>query len=234
MSYIKFNNLELGYGNKKIIKNLSLSINEGEYIYIIGENGVGKSTLIKGIINLIKPLSGNIQYDKKIKKNDIGYLPQLNTSMQNFPASVYEIVLSGTLNSNTFLPKYSSKDKGITNKILHDLDLCDIKNKSFKELSGGQQRRVLLARAMSSTSKILVMDEPVAGLDPKAMKNFYELIKKLNKEKNITIIIVSHDIKAAIKYADKVLHLHEDGYCYGTVKEYKKNMISEYFLDEDN
>ncbi len=233
MSILKTENLTLGYGNKKIINKLSININEGEYIYVIGENGIGKSTLIKGLIKLLKPLNGKIIYDKNIKKNDIGYLPQLSTTMQNFPASVYEIVLSGTLNSNTFLPKYSKKEKELTNKILHQLDICELKDKSFRELSGGQQRKVLLARAMSSTSKILIMDEPTTGLDPKSTYNFYELIKKINKENNITIVVVSHDMKAAVKYADKVLHLHPDGYCFGDVENFKKNIISEYFT-EDN
>ncbi len=233
MSYINIANLSLGYNNKAIIKKLSVSFNKGEYIFIIGENGVGKSTLIKGLINLIKPISGKIEFHKSIKKNEIGYLPQLNTAMQNFPASVNEIVLSGTLNKKTLLPRYTKENKQTVDNTLKELNISNLKNKSFKELSGGQQRRVLLARAMTSTNKILIMDEPVAGLDPKAIKNFYDLLKTLNKEKNLTIIIVSHDMKAAVKYADKVLHIHEDGYCFGNVEQYKKNIISEYFLMED-
>ena len=229
MKHIQINDLTLGYGTRKIIKNLSLTINKGEYIYVIGENGVGKSTLIKGLIGTLKPIKGSIKFDENFKKNDIGYIPQLNTSMKNFPASVLEIVLSGTINSNVFSVFYKKSEKELTKKVLKELNIYDLKDKCFKELSGGQQRKVLLARAMTSTSKILIMDEPVTGLDPKATSNFYELIKKLNKENNITVIVVSHDIKSAAKYADKILHIHNDGYCFGTVDEFKSNIISEYF-----
>ncbi len=231
MSFIKLDKLVLGYGSKKIINEISIDINEGEYIYIIGENGIGKTTLVKGLLNLINPLSGKVIYNKVIQKNDVGYLPQLSTTMKNFPASVYEIVLSGTLNSSKLMLFYSKKEKKKIDNILKLLNIVNLKNKSFKDLSGGQQRRVLLARAMISSNKVLILDEPVAGLDPKAIKDFYEIIKKINKKNNLTILMVSHDVKAAVKYADKVLHLHEDGYCYGTVPEYKQNVISEYFLD---
>lgn len=232
MSILKLDKVTLGYSSKKIVSNISLEIEQGEYVYVIGENGVGKSTFIKGLINLIKPLSGKIIYDKSIKKSDIGYIPQLNTSMQNFPASVYEIAISGTLNNNIFNTKYNASDKALTDEVLKELKIYNLKDKCFRELSGGQQRKVLLARAMTSTSKILIMDEPVTGLDPKATENFYSLIKKLNIEKNITVIVVSHDMKAAVKYADKVLHLHVDGFCYGDINQFKSNIIKEYFSEE--
>ncbi len=233
MNYISLKNLSLGYGSRKIIHNISIDINKGEYIYIIGENGVGKSTLIKGLTGSLKPLSGKIVFNKNIKNSDIGYLPQISTSIQNFPASVNEIVLTGCLNNELFSFKYKSDKQQLVNKILGNLNILDLKNKSFKELSGGQQRRVLLARAMVSSKKILILDEPIAGLDPKAAKIFYDFLKEININYNLTIIIVSHDMKAASNYADKVLHLHDEGYCYGNVEEYKKNMISEYFMSED-
>lgn len=233
MEILKLNNLTLGYGQKKVIKNINVTINEGDYIYIIGDNGVGKSTFIKGLIGQIKPISGGIIFNKNIKRNDIGYIPQLNTAMQNFPASVNEIVLSGTLNNNIFNIRYNKEAKSLTDNVLKELNIYNLKNKCFKELSGGQQRKVLLARAMTSTSKILIMDEPTTGLDPKATQNFYELIKKLNNEKKITVIVVSHDMKAAAKYADNVLHLHSDGYCFGDASSFKNNIIKEYFSEEE-
>ncbi len=233
MSIVKLTNVSLGYNSNKVISNLSFIINEGEYVYIIGENGVGKSTLIKGILGLMKPSSGTIKYNG-IEQKEIGYLPQLSTSMQNFPASVHEVVLSGTLNSRGVLPTYSKQNKELVEKVLKQLNINNLKHKSFKELSGGQQRRVLLARAMCSTAKVLIMDEPITGLDPKASKDFYELVYKLNKEHKITTIVVSHDIKAALKYADKVLHLTAKEYFYGEVEECRKNIISQYFVEESN
>ncbi len=232
MNLLEVTNLKLGYGNKVIINNLTFKVTKGEYIYVIGENGVGKSTLIKGLINLLKPISGSVKYHEMINENDIGYLPQLNTSMNNFPASVYEVVLSGKLNKIGLKPFYSEEIKNKANEVLTELNIIDLKNKSFRELSGGQQRRVLLARAMISSSEILIMDEPIAGLDPKATNEFYNLIYKLNKKNKLTIIVVSHDIKAAVKYADKVLHISENHFCFGDIESYKKNMLSELFLEE--
>ncbi len=231
MNLLEITNLSLGYGNKIIFKDLSFEVKNGEYIYIIGENGVGKSTLIKGLIKVLKPLKGTINYNN-INSTDIGYLPQLNTSMNNFPASVSEVVISGSLNKRGLKPTYGEDIKNKLNEVLKELNILNLKNKSFRELSGGQQRRVLVARAMMSSSKILIMDEPIAGLDPKATNDFYKLINKLNKDKNITIIVVSHDIKAAVRYADKVLHISENHFCFGDVESYKKNMLSELFLED--
>ncbi len=230
MKVIEFKNVTLGYGAKTIINKLSFSVLSGEYIYIVGENGVGKSTLVKGLINLIKPFGGDIILND-IEYHDIGYLPQLSTSMKNFPASVFEVCLSGILNQRGIKPTYTNENKNKVIEVLKELNILNLKNKCFKELSGGQQRRVLLARALVSSTKVLVMDEPITGLDPKAVNDFYKLIDKLNKDKGITVIVVSHDIRAAVKYADKVLHLSDAHYCFGDVESYKKNMLSELFLE---
>ncbi len=226
MEIISLENLSIGYGSKNIIKDINISIKKNEIIYIIGENGVGKTTLVKTLLNLIKPLKGKISY-KEVSSNEIGYLPQISTSIRNFPASVIEICMSGAVD------KKNKNTLEVAEKILSDLNILDLKNKSFKELSGGQQRRVLLSRCLISSSKVIVMDEPITGLDPLASKDFYNLINKINKELNLTIIIVTHDIKSAVKYADKILHLSENHYCYGDVKTYKKNMLSELFLEEN-
>ncbi len=233
MKLIELDKLAVGYNGKSIISNISFTINGGDYIYIIGDNGVGKSTLVKGMLGLLKPLKGKVNVNNLDITKDIGYLPQISTSMQNFPASVYEVVLSGTLNSRGIKPTYSKENKEEVVKVLKTLKIHNLINKSFSELSGGQQRRVLLARAMCSTSKVLIMDEPITGLDPKASNDFYELIKKLNKD-GMTIIMVSHDIKAAIKYGSKVLHIKAEDCFYGDIDSYKKNIMKEYLLEDAN
>ena len=234
MKILTLKNVSLGYDTNIVIKNINFEIKEGDYLCVIGENGAGKSTLIKGILGLIKPIKGKIILDEDIKQEEVGYLPQMSTTMKNFPASVYEVVLSGCLNSRGLNPFYSKKNKELVNKNLKKLKIDSLKHKSFGELSGGQQRRVLLARALCAMKKILVLDEPTSGLDPKAINEFYKIIEKLNIEDKITIIMVSHDMKNAIKYGKKILHLAPEEIFFGTTNKYKKNIISSYFLDGDD
>ncbi len=233
MKLIELDKLSIGYNGKSVVKDITFTINSGDYVYIIGDNGVGKSTLVKGMLGLLKPIKGKVKVNNLDITKDIGYLPQISTSMQNFPASVYEVVLSGTLNSRGMKPTYSKENKEEVILVLKLLKIHNLINKSFSELSGGQQRRVLLARAMCSTSKVLIMDEPITGLDPKASGDFYDLIKKLNND-GMTIVMVSHDIKAAIKYGSKVLHVKADDCFYGNIKSYKKNIMKEYLLEDVN
>ena len=233
MKILKLKNASFGYDNKPVIKNINFEIDEGDYLCIIGENGAGKSTLIKGILGLLKPIKGSIKLNETLKQEEIGYLPQMSTSMKNFPASVYEVVLSGSLNSRGMLPGYTKENKKLADSNIKKLKINNLKDRSFMELSGGQQRRVLLARALCAMKKILVLDEPTSSLDPKATKEFYKIISELNREEKITIIMVSHDMRNAIKYGEKILHISKDETFFGTNKEYRKNIMSDYFLDGD-
>ena len=211
MQIIKCENITLSYNKEKIVKDLSFDVIDGEYICIIGENGTGKSTLVKAILGLVNPENGKIKYSG-VKQNEIGYISQTSAIADNFPASVYEIVLSGCLNRKVFMPFYSKKDKEKADYYINHLELDTIKKKTFSSLSGGQKQRVLLARALCATKKVLLLDEPTASLDPVATKEFYEIIYDLNKQHNITIITVSHDIDNSLKYADRIINLSKDSF----------------------
>ena len=197
----------LGYENKVVAKNLNFKIDQGDYLCVVGENGTGKSTLIKTLLGLIKPLNGEVIANVQGKNHKgVGYLPQQTQAQKDFPASVWEVVLSGVLNNDHRCPFYNKKDKAEAEKNMEKLNILDLKKRCYRELSGGQQQRVLLARALCATDSVLILDEPVTGLDPAASMEFYETIKDLNKKENVTIIMVSHDIKNALNYATHILH----------------------------
>lgn len=210
----------IGYEVKQVVKNLNLAISEGDYVGIVGENGSGKSTLIKTILGLQATISGEIVIEEELKNGGIGYLPQQTQTQRDFPASVYEVVISGFLNVCKNRPFYytSEKKRALDNMAL--LNISNLKNSCYRELSGGQQQRVLLARALCAARKLLVLDEPVTGLDPDATIELYENLKMLNKELNMTIIMVSHDIHNVLNQANKLLHLEQETWFYGTTKEY--------------
>lgn len=212
----------LGYDNRAIIDNFNFDVYEGDYVCVVGENGSGKSTLIKTILGLIKPVSGQVELHDTLKKGAIGYLPQQTQVQKHFPASVLEVVMSGFLNRMNGRPLFGNSEKKQALKNLDRMEILDLKNKCYGELSGGQQQRVLLARALCASSKLLVLDEPVTGLDPKVTVEFYQLIKDLNNE-GLTIIMVSHDIHAAVQYASHVLHIEKERSFIGTTKEYVKS-----------
>ena len=221
----------LGYENKVVAKNLNFKIDQGDYLCVVGENGTGKSTLIKTLLGLIKPLNGEVIANVQGKNHKgVGYLPQQTQAQKDFPASVWEVVLSGVLNNDHRCPFYNKKDKAEAEKNMEKLNILDLKKRCYRELSGGQQQRVLLARALCATDSVLILDEPVTGLDPAASMEFYETIKDLNKKENVTIIMVSHDIKNALNYATHILHLEQENYFFGTVEEYKKSNVSNMFL----
>ena len=223
MSIIKCENVTLSYNKNRIVNNLTFNVNDGDYLCILGENGTGKSTLVKAILGFIFPTEGKITFSKELKNNEIGYLSQNSTIPDNFPASVYEIILSGCLNRKLFMPLYTKQDKALALKNMNLLEISHLKDKSFNELSGGQQQRVLLARALCATKKLLLLDEPAAGLDPVAIKELYATINRLNKENLITVIMVSHDIDASLKYSNKVLNLSKDSYVFCDTNEYIKS-----------
>ena len=220
----------LGYENRAIIEHLDFSVHRGEYICVVGENGSGKSTLIRTLLGLLKPVSGKVELAPSLHGGAIGYLPQQTQAQKDFPASVWEVVLSGVLNNDHRCPFYNKKDKAEAEKNMEKLNILDLKKRCYRELSGGQQQRVLLARALCATDSVLILDEPVTGLDPAASMELYETIKDLNKKENVTIIMVSHDIKNALNYATHILHLEQEKDFFGTVEEYKKSNVSNMFL----
>ena len=221
----------LGYENKVVAKNLNFKIDQGDYLCVVGENGTGKSTLIKTLLGLIKPLNGEVIANVQGKNHKgVGYLPQQTQAQKDFPASVWEVVLSGVLNNDHRCPFYNKKDKAEAEKNMEKLNILDLKKRCYRELSGGQQQRVLLARALCATDSVLILDEPVTGLDPAASMELYGTIKDLNKKENVTIIMVSHDIKNALNYATHILHLEQENDFFGTVEEYKKSNVSNMFL----
>ena len=228
MSYIICKNLKMGYEGTVVFENLSFAVNPGDYLCIVGENGSGKSTLMKGLLGLINPLSGSIEYGEGLEKKYIGYRPQQNDIQSDFPSSVYEVVLSGTLNLRK-LPFYSKEQKKTALDNMEKVGILNLKNKCFQELSGGQQQRVLLARALCATTKLIILDEPISGLDPLASQDLYDLVADLNKG-GITVVMVSHDITSAVNHASRILHLSGDGYFYGSTHEYMHSSYGEKFL----
>ena len=222
MAQIKVNNVSLGYEGKAIVSELNFEINQGDYLCIVGENGSGKSTLMKTLLGQRNVLSGKIEFGDGLKQNEIGYLPQQTEVQKDFPASVKEIVFSGCLNGCGLRPFYSKSQKTRVKEIMKKLNITDLSSACYRELSGGQQQRVLLARALCATKKLIVLDEPVAGLDPVITKNLYRLISDINKE-GITVVMVSHDIHAAIEFASHILHIGNKPLFFGTKEEYKNS-----------
>lgn len=220
MKLIECKKLNIGYGNKVICKDINLSIEKGQYVCIVGENGSGKSTMLKTILGLNKAISGKINFDKELKMNSIGYLPQQTEFQKDFPATVMEIVLSGFLGKMGWRPFYRRVEKDKANRILQELGISDLTNRSYKDLSGGQQQKVLLARALCATEEILIMDEPVNGLDSRSIRNFYSLIKKLNRENGLTIVMVSHNIEKVIDYATHIVYLKDKMEFAGSKEEF--------------
>lgn len=228
MRQLECKNLQLGYENNVLVNDLNFIVEEGDYLCIVGENGAGKSTLMRTILQLQKPLAGNVVLGSDLKENEIGYLPQQTVVQKDFPASVYEVVLSGCQNKLGKKPFYSKEHRALAKMNMQRLGIEDLCARCYRHLSGGQQQRVLLARALCATEKILLLDEPVAGLDPMVTNEMYELIKNLN-DQGITIIMISHDIAAALKYAKHILHINSN-YFYGTIDEYKRSPLGSAYL----
>lgn len=230
MAQLICRNLTLGYDGKAVLENVNFSVNSGDYLGIVGENGSGKSTLMKTILGLQMSMSGEIINGDGLRANEIGYLPQQTVVQKDFPASVWEIVLSGCQGRCGIRPYYNASEKELAVNAIEKMGIAHLTKRCYRELSGGQQQRVLLARALCATRKMLLLDEPVAGLDPRVTAEMYTLIEKLNKGDGITVIMISHDIISAVKYASHILHIG-DRVFFGTKGEYLKSEAGRLFID---
>ena len=228
-AYIKCENVSYSYGASPAVQNVSFEVNSGDYLCILGENGMGKSTIAKLILGLIKPDSGSITLNG-ISKSEIGYLPQTTSIEPSFPASVKEVVMQGRCEKLGRRFFYSEEDKRIAKEKMKTLGIYDIRNESFSSLSGGQKQRVLLARALAATDKLLLLDEPVSGLDPLITDEMYEIIEKLNREDGIAVIMVSHDTKTVSKYATHILHTNKEVLFFGKTEDYVATELYHKFL----
>ena len=229
MAQLVCENLTCGYENKSVVSDVNFTVNEGDYLCIVGENGSGKSTLMKTILGLQKPVSGKIETGDGLKRTEIGYLPQQTDVQRDFPATVWEVVLSGCQAGCGWRPFYNKEEKQLAKSNIEKMGLSGFENRCYRELSGGQQQRVLLARALCATHKVLLLDEPVSGLDPKVTAEMYELILSLNRNDRITIIMISHDIGAALKFSTHVLHIGGNIF-FGTKEEYTESEAGKRFL----
>ena len=221
MALLTCTDLALGYEGKEILSGISFSVNAGDYLCIIGENGSGKSTLMRTVLGLQPPMHGSVTTGDGLKQTQIGYLPQQTVVQRDFPASVCEIVLSGCQGRRGLRPFYSAQDKAAALQNMERMGIAQLKNRCYRELSGGQQQRVLLARALCATETLLLLDEPVSGLDPKVTAEMYQLIEQLNRD-GITIIMISHDLEAALHYATHILHVGRKIF-FGTRDDYLKS-----------
>ena len=233
MALIECKNVSLSYENVTVVNNLDFKVNRGDYLCIVGENGSGKSTLMKAMLGLKGVSEGKISFGENMTSEQIGYLPQQSSIQKDFPASVKEVVFSGLLSqkkNNIFLKK-SLKEKALIN--MKKLDIDKIANKCYRELSGGQQQRVLLARALCAADSLILLDEPVSGLDPVVTADFYSLTEKLNREDGMTVIMVSHDILYAVSHASHILHIRKNKSFFGTAEEYRSSDIFKSFSGGD-
>ena len=230
MAILECRDLCFAYEGKRVLEGVNFSLNAGDYLCVVGENGSGKSTLIKGLLGLKAPEQGSITLSDGLKATEIGYLPQQTQVQRDFPASVQEVVLSGCLNSLGGRLFYTKELKQRAMENMERMGIEELRSESYQNLSGGQQQRVLLARALCATKKLLLLDEPVTGLDPSARGEMYNLIKLINLCDNISVIMVSHDIHEAVRYATHILHLGHSQLFFGTAAEYRQSSLARRFL----
>ena len=220
MAQLTCQNLTVGYDGRTVLQGLNFEVNPGDYLCIVGENGSGKSTLMKTILGLQAPISGTILTGDGLRKNEIGYLPQQTQAQKDFPASVREIVLSGCQGRCGSRPFYSKEEKRLAEENIGKMGIGSLTKRCYRELSGGQQQRVLLARALCAAGELLILDEPVTGLDPAAAQDLYRTLDYLNKTEGIAIVMVTHDMENALRCAGHILYVGHGNHFFGTVQEY--------------
>ena len=217
---IKCEHVDFGYDNQDAVVDVNMEVDAGDYLCIVGENGSGKSTLMKGLLGLLKPTAGRLTVAEELRRTGIGYLPQQTAAQKDFPATVREVVLSGALSRTGRLPFYSRAEKELAEKNMEKLGITPLRKHCYRELSGGQQQRVLIARALCATSRLLILDEPITGLDPAAAQDLYKTLSYLNQKEGMAVVMVTHDLKAALHSARTVLHIGRSSFFLGTVDAY--------------
>ena len=232
MAYITCENLTLRYESLTVQQNLSFTVSPGDYLCIVGENGSGKSTLVKCLLGLKQADGGSLTFGDGLKRNEIGYLPQQSSIQRSFPASVREVVLSGCLNRQRFHPFYTKEEKARAAEQMDCLNITALADRCYRELSGGQQQRVLLARALCATQKLLLLDEPLTGLDPLVASELYGILRHIHEDHGITVMMVTHDVENAVRYGTKILHIGSDGSFFGSCAEYRSSELGRRFLGD--
>lgn len=227
---IRCEHVDFGYENCDAVVDLNLEIFPGDYLCVVGENGSGKSTLVKGLLGLLKPTAGVLTVAEELKRDGIGYLPQQTAAQKDFPATVSEVVLSGALKRKGRRPFYNREEKARAQANMERLGIQKLASRCFRELSGGQQQRVLIARALCATDRMLILDEPITGLSPAAIQDFYQLIRKLNREDQMTVVMVTHDIHSAVTQAGKILHMGRNVLFSGSREAYLESPQGKLFL----
>ncbi|MGN1349529.1 MAG: metal ABC transporter ATP-binding protein [Anaerovoracaceae bacterium] len=220
MPLITCKDLTLGYDGRAVAEHISFTVNQGDYLCVIGENGSGKTTLMKTLLHLNQPLGGVMETGDGLKPGQIGYLPQQTAVQRDFPASVREVVLSGCQGRCGLRPFYNRREKELAAENMKRMEISDLKDRCYRDLSGGQQQRVLLARALCAAEKLLLLDEPVSGLDPRVTREMYQLIEELNRKDGISIIMITHDLEAAMQYGTHILHMGQEVF-FATAEEYR-------------
>ncbi len=229
---IEVKNLTMSYERTQVLKNVSFTLGQGEWLSIVGENGSGKTTLLKGIAGLLPLKEGSINFGCGVTRKTVGYLPQQTAVQRDFPACVHEVVLSGCTGGRKLFGMHTKADRQRAHDAIHELGIEEIHHRPYCDLSGGQQQRVLLARALCATQKLLLLDEPVTGLDPLVSNEMYSSIRTLNRKRGVAVIMVSHDIKGAVKYSDKILHIGSSVEFFGTTGDYLKSELGKSFAGE--
>lgn len=224
--------VSLGYEGQSVLEHLDLSVRAGDYLCVVGDNGSGKSTLIKGLLGLLPPLAGEIARSPELRRGSIGYLPQQTRAQRDFPATVYEVVLSGCLNAGGFRFFYTAAQKSAALMNMGKLGILELKGKCYRDLSGGQQQRVLLARALCAAARLLILDEPITGLDPAAAQDLYKTLAYLNEKEGMAVIMVTHDLKSALHSARTVLYAGRENWFHGTVREFLDSPQGRRFREE--
>ena len=226
--------VSLGYEGQPLLEHLNLSVRAGDYLCVVGDNGSGKSTLMKGLLGLLPPLSGEIFRAPELQRGAIGYLPQQTRAQRDFPATVSEVVLSGCLNAGGLHFFYSPGQRSAALMNMGKLGILELKDACYRDLSGGQQQRVLLARALCAASRLLILDEPITGLDPAAAQDLYKTLSYLNEKEGMAVVMVTHDLKAALRCARTVLSIGRDSWFTGTVADYLASPHGKRFREENN
>ena len=222
--------VDFGYENYDVVKDVTMEIGEGDYICIVGENGSGKSTLMKGLLGLLKPTGGELILSEELKRSGIGYLPQQTPAQKDFPATVSEVVIAGGLGKRGNRRFYSGSERELAEMNMERLGITELKKSCYRDLSGGQKQRVLIARALCATDRLLILDEPITGLDPATIQEFYHVIRHLNRDEKVAVLMVSHDIQNIVTQANKILQLKQTVQFYGSVEDYKKSKYGIEFL----